>query len=127
MRTLVDLAIEDAVWDHPMFSKNRDRLLENEIVEAFVNEVLGVADKRGLLSREHFSVDGTLVQVWASHKSFCHRTARMIHRAAGGTLTKTGKAGGSATTRTNRAPIRMRDCSGRAEVSRPSCATTGTC
>ncbi|CAE6876441.1 IS5 family transposase ISBusp2 [Paraburkholderia aspalathi] len=53
-----------------MFSKNRDRLLEHEVVEAFFTEVMSLADKRGLLSRDHFSVDGTLIQAWASHKSF---------------------------------------------------------
>lgn len=69
-RWFVGLAIEDVVWDHSVFSKNRDRLLEHEVVEAFFTEVMSLADKRGLLSREHFSVDGTLIQAWASHKSF---------------------------------------------------------
>lgn len=69
-RWFVGLAIEDAVWDHSVFSKNRDRLLEHEVVEAFFTEVMSLADKQGLLSREHFSVDGTLIQALASHKSF---------------------------------------------------------
>lgn len=69
-RWFVGLAIEDEIWDHSTFSKNRDRLLEHEVVEAFFTEVMRVADKQGLLSREHFSVDGTLIQAWASHKSF---------------------------------------------------------
>jgi transposase len=64
-RWFVGLAIEDAVWDHSVFSKNRDRLLEHEVVEAFFTEVMSLADKRGLLSRDHFSVDGTLIQAWA--------------------------------------------------------------
>lgn len=55
-RWFVGLAIEDAVWDHSVFSKNRDRLLEHEVIEAFFTEVMSLADKRGLLSREHFSV-----------------------------------------------------------------------
>jgi transposase len=67
-RWFVGLAIEDTVWDHSVFSKNRDRLLEHEVVEAFFTEVMSLADKRGLLSRDHFSVDGTLIQAWASHK-----------------------------------------------------------
>lgn len=53
-----------------MFSKNRDRLPEYEVVEAFFTEVMRLADRQGLLSREHFSVDGTVIQAWASHKSF---------------------------------------------------------
>lgn len=72
-RWFVGLAIEDAVWDHSVFSKNRDRLLEHEVVEAFFTEVMSLADKQGLLSREHFSVDGTLIQAWASD---CFRSAR---------------------------------------------------
>ena len=69
-RWFVGLAIDDAVWDHSVFSKNRDRLLEHEVLESFFAEVMKGADAAGLLSREHFSVDGTLIQAWASHKSF---------------------------------------------------------
>lgn len=69
-RWFVGLSIDDAVWDHSVFSKNRDRLLEHSVVEAFFGEVMRVADAKGLLSKEHFSVDGTLIQAWASHKSF---------------------------------------------------------
>ena len=69
-RWFVGLAIDDSVWDHSVFSKNRDRLLENAVVEAFFAEVMRVAGAKGLLSTEHFSVDGTLIQAWASQKSF---------------------------------------------------------
>jgi transposase len=69
-RWFVGLAIDDAVWDHSVFSKNRDRLMEHAVVEAFFSEVMRLADANGLLSKEHFSVDGTLIQAWASHKSF---------------------------------------------------------
>lgn len=69
-RWFVGLAIDDEVWNHSVFSKNRDRLLEHEVVEAFFTEVMTLADRAHLLSREHFSVDGTLIQAWASHKSF---------------------------------------------------------
>lgn len=69
-RWFVGLAIDDAVWHHSVFAKNRDRLLDHAVVEAFFAEVMAVADKRGLLSKEHFSVDGTLIQAWASQKSF---------------------------------------------------------
>lgn len=64
------------MWDHSTFSKNRDRLLEHEVVEAFFTKVMGLAERRGLLSREHFSVDGTLIQAWAGHKSFRPRGGR---------------------------------------------------
>lgn len=69
-RWFIGLAIDDEVWDHSVFSKNRDRLLEHAVVESFFAEVMRLADKRKLLSKEHFSVDGTLIQAWASHKSF---------------------------------------------------------
>ena len=69
-RWFVGVSMDDTVWDHSVFSKNRDRLLEHEVIESFFTEVMTLADKRNLLSKEHFSVDGTLIQAWASHKSF---------------------------------------------------------
>jgi transposase len=69
-RWFVGLAIDDAVWDHSSFSKNRERLLDHAVIEAFFAEVMAQAEKAGLLSDEHFSVDGTLIKAWASHKSF---------------------------------------------------------
>ena len=68
-RWFVGLAIEDAVWNHSVFSKNRDRLIEHDAVTELFNATVEMAHKRGLLSGEHFSVDGTLIQAWASHKS----------------------------------------------------------
>lgn len=69
-RWFVGLGLDEGTWDHSDSSKNRDRLLANEVVEAFFAEVMALADKKGLLSKEHFSVDGTLIQAWASQKSF---------------------------------------------------------
>jgi transposase len=68
-RWFVGLAIEDTVWNHSVFSKNRDRLIEHDAVTELFNATVEMADKRGLLSGEHFSVDGTMIQAWASHKS----------------------------------------------------------
>lgn len=68
-RWFVGLAIEDTVWNHSVFSKNRDRLIEHDVVTELFNATIEMADKRGLLSGEHFSVDGTLIQAWAGHKS----------------------------------------------------------
>ncbi len=68
-RWFVGLSIDDAVWNHSVFSKNRDRLIEHDAVTDLFNATVQMADKRGLLSREHFSVDGTLIQAWAGHKS----------------------------------------------------------
>jgi len=69
-RWFVGLSIDDEVWSHSTFSKNRDRLLEHEVIPALFSEVVALARKRHLLSDEHFSVDGTLIQAWASQKSF---------------------------------------------------------
>ena len=83
-RWFVGMAIDDTVWDHSVFSKNRDRLLANEVVESFFTEVMSLADKAGLLSREHFSVDGTLIQAWASHKSFRRKDGADDQKPLGG-------------------------------------------
>ncbi len=69
-RWFVGLGMDDAVWDHSMFSKNRDRLLEGEIAGEFLAAVLAQPRVKRLLSSEHFSVDGTLIEAWASMKSF---------------------------------------------------------
>jgi transposase len=68
-RWFVGLGIDDAVWDHSVFSKNRDRLLEGEIAAKFMAAVLTQPKVKQLLSTEHFCVDGTLVEAWASMKS----------------------------------------------------------
>lgn len=83
-RWFVGLAIDDEVWDHSVFSKNRDRLLAHEVVESFFAEVMALADKKGLLSKEHFSVDGTLIQAWASQKSFRPKDGSDDQASSGG-------------------------------------------
>lgn len=69
-RWFVGLSMDDAVWDHSVFSKNRDRLLEGDIATKFLEKVLGHAREHELLSDEHFTVDGTLIEAWAGQKSF---------------------------------------------------------
>src|ERR1700720_2234938 len=69
-RWFVGLGVDDAVWDHSTFSKNRDRLLEGEIAAKFLNALLAQPNVKRLLSSDHFSVDGTLIDAWASIKSF---------------------------------------------------------
>jgi transposase len=69
-RWFVGLSIDDPVWDVTVFTKNRDRLLRGEVAEAFFAAVLAQARQRGLLSDEHFTVDGTLIEAWAGQKSF---------------------------------------------------------
>ena len=69
-RWFVGMNIDDAVWDVTVFTKNRERLLAGEVAKTLFAEVLAQARSRDLLSTEHFSVDGTLIEAWASHKSF---------------------------------------------------------
>jgi transposase len=69
-RWFVGLSMDDAIWDATTFTKNRDRLLQGDTADAFFTEVLAAIRADGLLSDEHFTVDGTLLEAWASHKSF---------------------------------------------------------
>jgi transposase len=69
-RWFVGLGVDDPVWHATTFTQNRDRLLEQEISRKFFEQVLGQAKKKQLLSSEHFTVDGTFIEAWASQKSF---------------------------------------------------------
>lgn len=69
-RWFVGLNLDDPVWAPTVFTKNRERLLEGDIAQAFFERVLALAREKHLLSDEHFTVDGTLVEAWAGHKSF---------------------------------------------------------
>jgi transposase len=68
-RWFVGLGIDDAVWDQTTFGKNRDRLLAGDVAHKFLAAVLAHSQVKRLLSSEHFSVDGTLIEAWASMKS----------------------------------------------------------
>lgn len=69
-RWFVGLGVEEKVWNESVFSKNRTRLIEGSIADKFFSEVLLIASRNNLISTEHFSVDGTLLEAWASLKSF---------------------------------------------------------
>jgi transposase len=69
-RWFVGLSIDEKVFDASTFSKNRDRLLTHEIAQVFLASLLSLPEVKGILSAEHFSVDGTLLRAWASMKSF---------------------------------------------------------
>ena len=69
-RWFVGLSADDPIWNPTTFTKNRDRLLDGHIAEKFFARVIGLAQTGGLLSDEHFTVDGTLIEAWAGHKSF---------------------------------------------------------
>ena len=74
-RWFVGLNMDDPVWDATVYCKNRERLLKGEVAEAFFQEVLKLAGEHDLLSDEHFTVDGTLIEAWASLKSFKKKEA----------------------------------------------------
>ena len=121
-RWFVGLNMDDPVWDATVFSKNRERLLKGEVAQAFFEQVLKLARQKELLSDEHFTVDGTLIEAWAGQKSFqkkdssassAVRTIRAIRRW-------TSTARSAATRRTNRRPIPTRGCTRRDRARKPS-------
>jgi transposase len=69
-RWFVGLSMDDKVWDHSVFSKNRERFLRSDLAAGFFGRIKEQAAQAGLLSDEHFTVDGTLIEAWASLKSF---------------------------------------------------------
>src|SRR5207247_3606136 len=75
-RWFVGLNMDDPIWDVTVFTKNRERLLDGDIAEAFFQAVLKQAGERSLLSDEHFTVDGTLLKAWASVKSYQRKDAK---------------------------------------------------
>jgi len=104
----VGLNIDDPVWDVTVFTKNRERLVEGEIAEQLLLAVVEQARAAQLLSEEHFTVDGTLIQAWANRRSFREKTDPPT--GAPGRV-----AASCCATRMHRAPIRRRVCTRRAE------------
>jgi transposase len=82
-RWFVGLNMDDPIWDATVFTKNRQRLLDGEVAEAFFEAVLKQARQRDLLSDEHFTVDGTLLEAWAGQKSFRRMDDNQSPPAAG--------------------------------------------
>ncbi len=83
-RWFVGLEMDDAVWHHATFSKNRERLLDESLMTSLFKLVLKIAQRHRLLSAEHFSVDGTLIDAWASHKSFKPKDGKDDDSESGG-------------------------------------------
>jgi transposase len=111
-RWFVGLGIDNRVWDASTFSKNRDRLLEADAAAEFLSGVVRHPQVRRQIGREHLSVDGTLIDAWASMKSSGQRSrpirmAVTVTTAAGATSPATGAVSGGRTRPTLRPPIRM--------------------
>ena len=130
-RWFVGLSADDPVWDATVFCKNRDRLLDGDIAAKFFASVLNLPQVRKLLSSEHFSVDGTLIEAWASMKSFVPKDGRRSAlgqrptAAVGAMPSATSMARSARTTRIPRPPTPMPGCSARAPARRPSSVTWG--
>ena len=125
-RWFVGIGVDDAAWDHSVFSKNRDRLLEGDIAAKFLAAVLAQPRVKGLLSGDHFSVDGTLIEAWASMKSVKPKDGSGEPPAPGGAMPKrTSTARIAPTTPMLRPPIPMPGCTARVKARRRSCASSG--
>ena len=133
-RWFVGLSLDAAVWDVTVFTKNRERLIEGDIARKFMAAVLSQGSVKALLSDDHFSVDGTLIEAWASMKSFRSKDGSgeppapgrnsLPQRRLGASGTFTARS--AATRRTPRRPILMLGCTARGRVSRPSSPIWGT-
>jgi transposase len=124
-RWFVGLGMDDAVWAPTTFTKNRDRLLTGDIAAAFFDAVLIHADSQQLLSSEHFTVDGTLVEAWRVTRASARA---MKSRPPGAAATRRSTSIGSAagTPPTNRPRIRMRGCTRKRAAAKRAWATSAT-
>jgi transposase len=121
LKWFVGLDLEEDSWDASTFSQNRDRLMQYDVSRLFFDRVLKEAHRGRLLSQKHFTVDGTLIQAWASIKSVRpidedeDVRPRMVDAIQRGIFTENA----ARTRRINRRPIRRRGCSARATITRP--------
>src|SRR6201988_4956927 len=124
-RWFVGLSLDAEIWDVTVFTKNRERLIEGDIASKFMAAVLNQERVKGLLSDEHFSVDGTLIEAGASMKSFRPKDGSgepppggRRRRAAMGSRTSTARS--AATRPTPRPRTLMLGCTVRGQANRPS-------
>ena len=133
-RWFVGLSMDAPVWDVTVFTKNRERLLAGNVAATFLATVLGQPKVKALLSDEHFSVDGTLIEAWASVKSFRPKslpprrrgTAAASRRGRGATVSATSTVRRGPTKPMPRPVIPRRGSTARATGSRPSWPSWGT-
>src|ERR1039457_4350241 len=127
-RWFVGLNMDDAIWDVTVFTKNRERFLNGDIAEKFFGAVLEQARAAGYLSEDHFTVDGTLIEAWASQKSFKPKDEQslpigVVSRPR--TLRWTFVVASAATRPMPQRPIQMRGYIRRAPAALQSWATWG--
>jgi len=130
-RWFVGLSIDEPVWDVTVFTKNRDRLLKGVVADGFFDAVLTQAHARGLLSDEHFTVDGTLIEAWAGQKSFKRKDGKAGKTPAGTMIQAirpwTFTASSAATIPISPPPIHKRSWRARAKARSRSSATPAMC
>ena len=119
-RWFVGRSMDDLVWDATVFTKNRERLLQGDIARSFFERVLAQAKARQLLSAEHFTVDGTLIEAWAGLKSFKKKGTPATPPDDPGTPRSTSMGNGGAMPPTPRPRIPRRAWRERATSTRPS-------
>lgn len=126
-RWFVGIGIDDAAWDHLVFSKNRDRLLEGDIAAKFLSAILSQPKVNRLLSTDHFSVDGTLIEAWASMKSVKPKdgSGAPPAGAVAAMQRQTSMARSAPMRRMHRRLIRTPGSTGKARARRPSSASWG--
>ena len=88
-RWFLDMNTEEEIFDASVFSKNRERLMENEIAYRFLNEIIKIARENDLMSDEHFTADGTLIEAWASMKSFVKKDDKDNRKDDGDSIGRT--------------------------------------
>jgi transposase len=128
-RWFVGLNIDDPVWDVTVFTKNRERLLVGEVAQGLFNAVLDQAGAQGLLSNEHFTVDGTLIEAGAGHKSFQaqRRWTSKLRPMIQATRAWTFIVSGAPTPLTDRLPTPKHGWLAKVRAKRPSSVTPGRC
>jgi transposase len=119
-RWFVGLNLDDAVWDATVFTKNRDRLLEAEVAKDFLALVVEQARGQGWASDEHFTVDGSLLEAWASAKSFQPKNKKGSPPDDPGNPRWIIAARNARTKRTSRKAIQKRRWRAKARARRPS-------
>jgi transposase len=106
-----------------LFTTRSERLLDTDIARPFFRRVLHLAQGQGFVSDERFSVDGTMIEAWASHKSFVPKDGSGPDKPAGATPRRISRVRSAATPRTTAQPTRRRGCTRKANSPKRSCAT----
>jgi transposase len=124
-RWFVGLGVDDPVWDATTFTKNRDRLLAGDVALKFLAALLAQPKVKVLLSTEHFSVDGTLLEAWASTKSFRPKDGSGMPPDAGRNVERISMARSEATRPTHQPPTPIPGFIARGAARRPSWSSWG--